>query len=358
MMNNFYQREAMKTIEEPMTMTQRAVNELATFNAMIEKLQPYESLTVAANGYKVVSESRKEVKRLRIAIEAKREELKKGALEYGRAVDGTARQLREVVERIENKLIAEETAFEKAREEEKRKREEERQAKKQTRINSMVAIGLTVDWVAVDLPESEWLEWIAVEDRKYQERLAIEAEEKRLAEQRAEVERLEAERIAAEQKMRDEEAAAESRRIQEEESRRQAEELRIRAEDMERQRIADEQRLQAERRQLQAEREEMEAKLAEQRKAAETEREEMRRQQEEIRKAEQAKLEEQRAEERKRHEDAMKPELDRLEDIMQRMLKFGESLMEPMPWWSGQFAYEYIALMNNMREIVCKGEQS
>ena len=188
----------------------------------------------------------------------------------------------------------------------------------------MVAAGIALDWAAVELSDEEWMWWVS----KSKSQVAVLLEEKLKAEAFAEQQRNERDELAA--KMQAE--ADHERKLQ-------AEELRIRAEEMEIQRVQDAARMAAERRQLEAEREEL------------------RRQQAEIRRAEVEEAEAKRVEETKRREDAAKPELDRLESIMGSMLKHGESLMDPMPWWANQFAYEYITLMDKMRDFVREGEE-
>ena len=51
-------------------------------------------------------------------------------------------------------------------------------------------------------------------------------------------------------------------------------------------------------------------------------------------------------------------ELQRHENIMQAMLNHGESLMEPMPWWAGEFAHRWNQLQASMRSFVREGEQA
>ena len=314
----------METIAETQTLTERAVGELTEFNEMIQVVIPYGQLTVAEDGIGKVEEAHKAVKRLNSNIEKKRKELKSGALEYGRAVDSIAKRLSEQVDAIEVKLKSERDAFDAIEKAEKLAKEAEIAAKKQGRVNEMVAAGIALDWAAVELSDEEWMWWVS----KSKSQVAVLLEEK-----------LKAEAFAEQQRKEREELAAKIQADADHERKLQAEELRIRAEEMEIQRVQDAARMAAERRQLEAEREEL------------------RRQQAEIRRAEVEEAEAKRVEETKRREDAAKPELDRLESIMGSMLKHGESLMDPMPWWANQFAYEYITLMDKMRDFVREGEE-
>jgi hypothetical protein len=263
---------------QEMTMTQRAVEELSTFNGLIETVLPYAELTVAEDGIGKVEEAHKAVKKLNANIEKTRKELKAGALEYGRTVDSIAKQLTEKVESVESKLKAERDAYDAIEKAEKAKKEAAKQAAKQARINEMVAAGIAIDWVAAELPDEEWMWWFSKAKKQAAEVAERIAEEKRIAEEFAEKQRKEREELAA--KMA-------------EESKRQAEELRIRAAEMEKQRLADE------------------AALAEQRKAMEAERETLRQQQEEIRKAAEAKAKAERETAQAARLEALKPEIEK-----------------------------------------------
>ena len=237
-------------IEQPQSMTDRAVQELSTFNDMISAVLPYGELTVAVDGIGQVEEAHKAVKKLNSSIEKKRVELKADALKYGKTVDSIA------------------------------------------------------NLAAADLPEEDWMWWLSKAKKQVAELTERIAEERRQAEAFAEKQRTEREELAA--KMRAEEAAIaktqnrvarmealgvaigsaervgqlsdeqfehdyriakkavdDRRDAEEKEMKRQAEELRVRAEEIEHQRLADE------------------AVMAEQRKEMESEREELRRQQNE-----------------------------------------------------------------------------
>jgi type IV secretory pathway TrbL component len=139
----YEQEEQMQTQE--LTMTGRAVQELSTFNSLIETVIPYGDLTVAEDGIGKVEEAHKAVKRLSASIEKKRKELKADALEYGRTVDSIAKQLTEKVDGVESKLKAEREAFDAVEKAEKAAKEAAKQAAKQARINEMVANGIAID---------------------------------------------------------------------------------------------------------------------------------------------------------------------------------------------------------------------
>lgn len=288
---------------QEMTMTQRAVEELSTFNGLIETVLPYAELTVAEDGIGKVEEAHKAVKKLNANIEKTRKELKAGALEYGRTVDSIAKQLTEKVDSVESKLKAERDAYDAIEKAEKAKKEAEKVAKKQDRVNEMVAAGVAIDWVAAELPDEEWMWWFSKAKKQAAEVAERIAEEKRIAEEFAEKQRKEREELAA--KMA-------------EESKRQAEELRIRAAEMEKQRLADE------------------AALAEQRKAMEAEREVIRKQQEELRKVAEEKERIERETAEAERLEALKPELEKAQKFIECMETDAKDSLQRLgnPEWS------------------------
>ena len=313
-------------------MTDRAVQELSTFNDMISQVLPYGLLTVAEAGIGQVEEAHKAVKKLNAAIEKKRKELKQASLDYGRTVDSIAKQLTEKVDGVEAKLKAERDAFDAIEKAEKAAKEAAKLAAKQKRLDDMVAEGIPVDLAAADLPDEEWMWWFSKAKKQVAE----------LAERIAE-ERRQAEAFEAQQRKEREELAAKMA----EETRRQAEELRIRAEEIERQRRADE------------------AAMAEQRKAMEAEREELRKQQEVIRKAEaeaKAKAEAEAAELRRKElesEQARKaalvaPELEKLEVTLSEMRRAAVRHLATLGGvnWATDFDHEFEVFCDRLRKAV------
>jgi hypothetical protein len=298
----YEQEEQMQTQE--LTMTGRAVQELSTFNSLIETVIPYGDLTVADDGIGKVEEAHKAVKRLSASIEKKRKELKADALEYGRTVDSIAKQLTEKVDGVESKLKAERDAFDAVEKAEKAAKEAAKMAAKQARINEMVANGIALDWVAAELPEEGWMWWLS----KAKKEAAAIIEEKRIAEE-----------FAAKQRKEREELAAKMRAEQEAETKRQAEELRIRAGEIEKQRLADE------------------AALAEQRKAMEAEKAELFRQQQELRKAAEAKDKAVIAAEKLARLEALKPEIEKAETLAQSIITEAQNslILLGNPEWAG-----------------------
>jgi hypothetical protein len=282
------------TATAELTMTQRAIEELSTFNDLITTVLPYGQMTVAEDGIGKVEEAHKAVKRLHADIEKKREELKEDSLKYGRTVDSIATQLKSKVKEVEAKLKAERDAHDAVEKAEKAAKEAAKLAAKQARINEMVANGIAIDWVAAEMPEEEWMWWLS----KAKKEAAAIAEEKRIAEE-----------FEAKQRKEREELAAKMRAEQEAETKRQAEELRIRAAEIEKQRLADE------------------AILAEQRKAMEAEKAELLRQQEELRKAEIARQAEAEAKAKAEREAAEAARLEALKPEIEKAQGFAECMV-------------------------------
>jgi hypothetical protein len=262
-------------------MIAQATEAMESFRPMVANVREHECLTVEANGIGKVSDARKSLKRLRVDIDRKRSELNKGALEFQRTVNSIAKELTKPVEEVEDILQAREDAHEAKKEaerrakfeaEEKARQEAEaaKQAVKQARVNLMIANGVTVDWVAAELPDEVWAPWIEAASQEAAVLRARIEEEARIARELEEKQRIE----------------------HEAETKRQAEELRIRAEEIERQRIADE------------------AAMAEQRKAMEAEKEQLRKQQEEMRQSAIAKEQAERREAEQARADALKPEIE------------------------------------------------
>jgi len=292
------------TATAELTMTQRAVEELSTFNELIATVIPYGELTVAEDGIGKVEEAHKAVKRLHADIEKKREELKEDSLKYGRTVDSIATQLKSKVKEVEAKLKAERDAHDAVEKAEKAAKEAAKQAAKQARINEMVANGITIDWVAAEMPEEEWMWWLS----KAKKEAAAIAEEKRIAEE-----------FEAKQRKEREELAAKLQAEHEAETKRQAEELRIRAAEIEKQRLADE------------------AVMAEQRKAMEAEKAELFRQQQELRKAAEAKDKAEREAAQAARLEALKPEIEKAQGFAECMITDAQDSLIRMgnPEWAG-----------------------
>lgn len=206
--------------------------------ALTSKVQSYQGLTIAGvddrEGYKAVSEARKDLKRVRVSIENRRKELKADALAYGKRVDDAAKALTALIEPTEQRLLAEEERIDTEKERIKREAEEARQRKLQDRVNALGPTG-----TAISLPDLQ-----AMSDEAFEVFLAA----------------------------RQEEHAKETARLAAEAAARKAEEDRVAAEQAEQRRIEAE-RLAEEAARLKREREEAEAQLAEQRAAIRRERE-------------------------------------------------------------------------------------
>lgn len=299
---------------KPRTMTEQAVDALASFEPMIEMVIEYGNLTVAEDGIGKVEEAHKAVKRLRVDLDKKRKELNEGALHYQRTVNATAKTLTERISAVESRLEAQRENYESEKLKEKQAKEAAKAAVLNERVSRLSSAGVAVtDLAALSSMAGDEFEFFFAKES----RVAAEA--------KAEAEQIEA--------------------LRQEEMRRQAEELRIRAEEIERQRLADEAVLRAERESIEADRAEM------------------RRQQEEIAKHQaelRAKAEAEAAEKRRlekqaeqaRKEAAAAPELEKLNSVLQAMAVAAEGKATELGdlWWLPLLSTEFLAFCEQMRK--------
>lgn len=291
---------------EPLSLTQQAVNAMEQFKPMIAAVNEYKTLTVAADGFEKVKQTRMQMKRLRLDIEAKRKDLKAGALEYGRTVDNIAKELSAPVIEVEGLLQAQEEEVEAAKERERKAKAEAKAAAIQARVNALQAAGCPVDLAAVSAMSDDDFQWY------------LTAESKKASEARAEYERLETLRF--------------------EEMKRQAEELRIRDE-----------QLAAERAKLEAEREEVRKHQEENRATQQREQQAQRQREYEI---EQARLKR----EREEREEALKPEIDRAETLLKQLQAVSKEWFAANDVaWKDEYIDSFNAFSTQVRWIV-RGE--
>lgn len=150
--------------------------------------------------------TRLSLKKLRVAVENRRKELKEGILEEGRKIDGAANKLKELIEPLEEKLAAQEKIAERLEAERKLKLAEER-------AEALKPFGIDPTFYALaDMPAESW------EQLLENSRVAFDAK-------KAEVARLEQERIANENARlkREAEEAVERERVKAENERLRAE---------------------------------------------------------------------------------------------------------------------------------------
>lgn len=180
------------------------------------------------DGLKRVHDSRMEVKKMRIAIEKRRKELKSDSLEYGRQVDSAAKHLTSLLEPVEKHLEHEEGIVEREKERLRQEAEKKRQQRIRERLEALRDVGhvALAEDVANLLP-GQFDALLAKHTKEHAERAELErkAEEERrrvAEEQRKESEKLAAERAELERLRQEQEAAqakidAEKKRIADEE---------------------------------------------------------------------------------------------------------------------------------------------
>lgn len=260
-----------------------------------------------AKGYKAVEAARKLLKVHRTAIEGRRKELKAPILELGKLVDAEAKRLTEIVEPREMELAADAKAYEDKLEAE-RKAEEARIAaeraeaerlareKLQSRIDSVQALGGTVDLAYLQMAGDDEIASMLA-------RLRAENEEREAAAAKEESDRVERERL---------EAIATAEREAKEAAERAArdEEERVRREAAEAEAASERQRLAAER----AEMDQRQAEIAEQERQVREAREDLERKEREQAEAEERRVREARETQEKaeREAEAQRIETERL----------------------------------------------
>ena len=374
----------MSIVERPTkSMTEQAVDALASFEPMIEMLLSYADLTVADDGIGKVEEAHKAVKRLRVDLDKKRKELNEGALSYQRTVNATAKSLTEKIGAVESRLSAERENYDAGKLREKQAKEAAKAATLNERVARMSGAGIVVSDLAAlgSMANDEFEFFFAKESRIVAEAKAESELQQKITIRTARMEALgvacpspeqigtlsdaqfEHDYVIAKQLIDRSNAALKAE--QEAEAKRQAEELRVRAEEIERQRLADEAVMVEERARLKAEREAAEVKQAEERKVMEADRAEMRRQQEEIAKQQaelRAKAEAEAKEERRkaaeaeqtRREAAAAPELEKLEVVLKAMKNAGSRALSDcgVPRWSGEIAEHFEIFAKVARQTV------
>lgn len=206
-----------------------------------EMVSRYDALAINGvedtEGREIVHAARMDLKKTRVAVEARRKELKEGALTFGRMVDSAARQLTAPIVEVESRLLAEEEAY---RAELARIAE----AKIDARAAQLADLGSRVDRgilrIATDDQFASMIE-TATAEKHAREVAAAEAEKARLDElERQRIEREEAEKARQEQL-----AQLKAEREKLEEEKRQADEAQRLAEERleaDRQKVADEQK--------------------------------------------------------------------------------------------------------------------
>lgn len=251
-------------------MAKNDITKLITYNVsasdIVATKEQFASLTAdTPAGYEEVRKAIAHCRNTRVAIEARRVELKADALEFGRRVDSIAKELTGMVLEIEDPLKAKKQAVD----DEKARIKAEAEAEKRRALEAQ----LEAQRAAREAEERAKRE--AEENRLAEERAALEAERQRLAAMQAELDarkREEEARIAAiraaEREQIEAERKAEQARIDAEREKlaaeRRAEEERQRAERraLEEQRKAEEARQRAEREAIEADRRRIEAEKA------------------------------------------------------------------------------------------------
>jgi len=186
---------------DPITLDAQIAVALEEYNparaALAELGAEYRKLTTNGRedraAFNAVVKARRDVKSKRVAVEKTRKALKAGALEYGRAVDGAAKELTAELLAIETHLQAQESLVTDEEKRIEREAEEARQKKVRARMDAFAAVGCQALPLEVEKMTDE--EFEAAHDAARAEHEAKKAAEaKAEAEREAEAERLRVER--------------------------------------------------------------------------------------------------------------------------------------------------------------------
>lgn len=293
--NNIVNDEAKQDVNELTKLPIRYNLTDAKISKLRESFMPLKIDGIAdKEGYLAVHEARMEVKRIRVAVEKKRVDLKADALEYGRRVDAEAKRITALLEPIEKHLESEEARIDQERERIKREAEMERlriqreaEEKERARVQKLVSdrtgeltreckMSITLELIEKlkVMTEDEYFDFYADSRAAYHARVAREEEEKkkaqeaeqlRLAQIAEDARKLMLQRIAQEEEAR---KLAEQRAAQEAEAKALRRKL---EEDARAARAEMEAKIREEQMRVRAELEAQATKLAEQRKAQEAE---------------------------------------------------------------------------------------
>lgn len=190
--------------------------------AIAELKEKYSGITFTSledkKTVKLIESAYQEVKKYRTGIENKRKELKKEYLETGRAIDGEAKRLTELLLEIEDPLAEQYALIKEAKEAEKIRKAQEKKAVLLKRVETLEGDGLEFDGnfyslgnISLDIATIEQLPQEAYENlltRVSEEKTRLEKEEQeriRAEQEKAEQERLEAERKEKERQQLEEE---------------------------------------------------------------------------------------------------------------------------------------------------------
>lgn len=281
---------------EPQTPALRVITYPTSEDAIASLRAKFEGLSAESrDGYEQIRVGISALRSTRTAIEQRRKELKADALAYGRDVDAKAKRLTELVAAIETPLQAKKDAVDEAK-------AKQRQAEEEARLDV--------------LREELRLKQEADERRLAEERAKLDAERAQLDAARAEQERQDAEVRAIREQM---EAKARAEREAEEAAarrEREAQEAKLKAE-----RDA----IEAERRKLAEERQAAERAEAERQAAIRAEQAARERVERERREAEEARVRE------AERQAALKARLEALRPDVDKLLDFVETLRD-LPW--------------------------
>lgn len=209
---------------EELTIEQQQSMGIVKFNltdqGIADLKEKYSGLTVAGvedkAGLKTVYEARQVVKKKRVAIEKYAEQLKENALAYQKKVNDEKNRVVGELKGIESALQDEEDRIDALKEQARKEAEEAENKRVQERINQLAVFGFEIPYVALKSLDDEAFESMRLRaETMHNEEVKRLAEEKRIADEKAEQDRLDEEKRLADLK-KEQDAEKERLRLEKE----------------------------------------------------------------------------------------------------------------------------------------------
>lgn len=193
--------------QTPIVLDVAAVKYDVTAETILKMKEEFQALAINGikdrEGYNACDEARKSVKKLRIAVEDRRKDLKQQALEYGRLVDEKAKDLSSQLLQIESDLYAKTNIIDEEKERIKAEAAKVAKERLQKRIDALNAIAYPFVLSGIEAMDDEkFASYLAEATESFrisQEKLALEIKEKEEAARKAAEEKAAADRAKEEE---------------------------------------------------------------------------------------------------------------------------------------------------------------
>lgn len=192
------------------------------------KIEKSKSLKIGGvddkEGYRMVKAARLSLKDDRVRVNKRREELKRGALDYGKEVDRQANLYKIPISEAEAILKAEEDRYKSLVEAKEKEEKEAQERKLQERIDGFRKVDINLPIAILEeMTEDEYEARLLLESEKYIEKEALREQEERKKEAERALQEAENKRIEEEERKRREADEEKSRIAKEEFERKEAE---------------------------------------------------------------------------------------------------------------------------------------